>query len=499
MHELPIVSRISTYLNNIAITDSKGSYTYADLLLSSERVASHLLDGQSDLSEARIAFIVPSGFEYVSIMLGIWRAGGIAVPLCVTHPDPELEYVIDNSGAAIVVADSQFADRIRELADKLDTGFAALEDMHRPGAASLPEVRDGRRAMIIYTSGTTSRPKGVVTTHANIRSQIESLVSAWEWVEGDFILNVLPLHHLHGILNALLCALWSGARCELVPGFDAGDVWSRFIENDYTLFMAVPTIYSRLIRTWDEAEQAQKKVMSEACLKMRLMVSGSAALPVATLDKWKEISGHILLERYGMTELGMVLSNPLHGERLPGRVGRPLPGVDVALIDDKDEHIGGKGEGEIIVKGSNVFLEYWNNSPATEAAFINREWFRTGDIAERDPGGVYRILGRSSVDIIKSGGYKVSALEIEEVLREHPDIEECAVVGVPDEEWGERVCAAIVKSGEKEMNLQILRQWCGERLAPYKIPGRIITIDELPRNQMGKVTKPDVVELLKKS
>jgi malonyl-CoA/methylmalonyl-CoA synthetase len=499
MHELPIVSRISTYLKNIAITDSKGAYTYGDLLAKSERVASRLLDGQSDLGEARIAFIVPSGFEYVSIMLGIWRAGGIAVPLCVTHPDPELEYVIGDCGAEAVIAAPEFAGRVRKLAHKLDTGFAALEDMHQPGAASLPEIEESRRAMIIYTSGTTSRPKGVVTTHANIRAQIESLVSAWEWVEGDFILNVLPLHHLHGILNALLCALWSGAGCELVPGFDAGDVWSRFIGNDYTLFMAVPTIYSRLIRTWDEAEQAQKKMMSEACRKLRLMVSGSAALPVGTLGKWKDISGHVLLERYGMTELGMVLSNPLHGERLPGRVGKPLPGIEVKLMDENGEYIEGEGVGEIIVRGPNVFLEYWNNAPATEEAFVNGQWFRTGDIAERDRGGVYRILGRSSVDIIKSGGYKVSALEIEEVLREHPDIEECAVVGVPDEEWGERVCAAIVRSGEKEIDIQTLRRWCRERLAPYKIPVRIITVGELPRNRMGKVIKTQVVKLFEKS
>ena len=232
---------------------------------------------------------------------------------------------------------------------------------------------------------------------------------------------------------------------------------------------------------------------------MRLMVSGSAALPVGTLRKWKEISGYILLERYGMTELGMVLSNPLHGERQPGRVGTPLPGIEVGLMTENGEYIEGEGMGEIIVSGPNVFLEYWNNPPATKEAFVDGQWFRTGDIAERDTGGVYRILGRSSVDIIKSGGYKVSALEIEEVLREHPDIVECAVVGVPDEQWGERVCAAIVKSGGKEIDLQILRQWCGERLAPYKIPGRVITVSELPRNRMGKVIKPDVVGLFEKS
>lgn len=322
-------------------------------------------------------------------------------------------------------------------------------------------------------------------------------MEAWEWSERDFILNVLPLHHLHGILNALLCALWTGACCELTDGFDSGRVWKRFTEKDYTLFMAVPTIYSRLIRSWEDAPREEKEKMSAACRKMRLMVSGSAALPVGTLEEWREISGHVLLERYGMTELGMVLSNPLHGERLPGRVGRALPGVDVRLMDENNEIIRGEGAGEIIVRGPNVFLEYWNRPAATKEAFIHGEWFQTGDIAERGIDGVYRILGRSSVDIIKSGGYKISALEIEEVLREHPDIEECAVVSVEDEQWGERVCAALVMFPQKQISTDSLRKWCKERMAPYKVPKTVLAVDELPRNQMGKVTKSGVAELFK--
>jgi malonyl-CoA/methylmalonyl-CoA synthetase len=237
--------------------------------------------------------------------------------------------------------------------------------------------------------------------------------------------------------------------------------------------------------------------MSAACRKMRLMVSGSAALPVSTLEKWKQISGHVLLERYGMTEIGMALSNPLWGERHPGRVGAPLPGVEVKLLSESGGVIEGEGIGEIIVKGKNVFLEYWNNPKATREAFMDGGWFVTDDLAERDAQGSYRILGRKSVDIVKSGGYKISALEVEEVLREHPSIEECAVVGIEDEEWGERVCAALVLSRGGEVNLQSLREWCRERLAPYKIPSRIITVGELPRNRMGKVVKPGVIELFR--
>lgn len=499
MTELTIIENMRRYKNNTAVFDSKGVYTYGELLASSGSVASHLLKGREDLREARVAFIVPPGFEYVSILLGIWRAGGIAVPLCVSHPDPEIEYVVRDSGAGVVIAAPQFEGRMKKLADEMNTGFSMVEEALRTKESPLPSLDEGRRAMIIYTSGTTSRPKGVVSTHSNIRAQIGSLVEAWEWSEHDFILNVLPLHHLHGILNALLCALWTGASCELTDDFDASLVWKKFIERDYTLFMAVPTIYSRLIRSWEEATQENRKKMSASCRKMRLMVSGSAALPVGTLEKWREISGHVLLERYGMTELGMVLSNPLHGHRLPGRVGKALPGVEVELVDEDKKIISGGGTGEIIVRGPNVFLEYWGRPVATKEAFIHGEWFRTGDIAERDSDGVYRILGRSSVDIIKSGGYKMSALEIEEVLREHPDIEECAVVGVEDEEWGERVCAALVLSPESEVSTESLRKWCKERMAPYKVPRTVLAVDVLPRNQMGKVTKSRVIELFRRS
>ena len=497
MNHIELVKRVSGYRDNVAITDYKGSYTYGDLEKSSESVAINLLGGEKDLNEKRVAFLIPSCFEYVAVMLGVWRAGGIAVPLCVSHPDPELDYVLHDSVAEVVIASPEFEDRLRNLARRRKARFLGSEEALPSRNRRLPQVSEKRRAMIIYTSGTTSRPKGVVTTHANIKAQITSLVKAWEWSRNDFILNVLPLHHLHGILNALLCALWPGARCELVRGFDALGVWEKFIENDYTLFMAVPTIYSRLIRSWDEAPDEKKKIMSGACRKMRLMVSGSAALPVGTLEKWREISGHVLLERYGMTEIGMALSNPLRGERMPGHVGGPLPGVDVRLIDEGGSVIAGEGTGEIVVRGKNVFLEYWNKPESTGEAFIEGRWFKTGDLAERDRDGNYRILGRNSVDIIKSGGYKISALEIEEVLRGYPGIEECAVVGVEDEEWGERVCAALVISAGKEVSPESLREWCRERIAPYKVPSRILVLKELPRNQMGKVTKPVVANLFK--
>ncbi|MGI9181506.1 MAG: acyl-CoA synthetase, partial [Longimicrobiaceae bacterium] len=338
------------------------------------------------------------------------------------------------------------------------------------------------------------RPKGVVTTHASLRAQVESLIQAWEWTADDRIPLILPLHHVHGIVNVLTCALWSGAVCEMLPRFDADAVWSRIEQGELTLFMAVPTIYRRLIAAWEAAPPERQRRMTAGCARMRLMVSGSAALPVSTLERWREISGHTLLERYGMTELGMALSNPLRGERRPGFVGVPLPGVEVRLVDEEGDPVEPGTPGEIEVRGPNVFLEYWRRPDATAEAFRPGGWFRTGDVAVVEE-GYYRILGRRSVDIIKTGGYKVSALEIEEVLRTHPAVAECAVVGVEDPDWGERICVAVELRADAELSLVELQEWARERLAPYKLPRDLRSIPALPRNAMGKVMKPEVAAL----
>ena len=223
------------------------------------------------------------------------------------------------------------------------------------------------------------------------------------------------------------------------------------------------------------------------------MVSGSAALPLSTLQRWKEISGYTLLERYGMTEIGMALSNPLRGERVPGSVGKPLPSVEVQLVGENGKPVAPGTPGEIEIRGPSVFAEYWGQPAATRAAFRN-DWFRTGDTAVVE-NGVYRILGRTNIDILKTGGHKVSALEIEEALREHPAVSECAVVGLPDPEWGERVAAAVVLKDGDTIDLPSLRTWAKELLAAYKLPSRLLVLDTLPRNAMGKVMKPAVAAL----
>ena len=481
---------------NTAVVDSQGAFSYRDLLDASSRVATALLAGREDLQQARVAFLLTPGFPWVAVQWGIWRAGGVAVPLPLNSAKPELEYLIDDSATSTLLFDASAAALLEPIA--ATRGIRAFPCEHLLAfetAPRLPEVTSERRAMILYTSGTTSRPKGVVTTHANITAQIMSLVQAWEWSADDAILLCLPLHHVHGIINVVSCALWSGATCHMLPRFDANAVWDRIADGGLTLFMAVPTIYAKLIAAWESASPARRAELTQACARLRLMVSGSAALPVSTLQRWKEISGHTLLERYGMTEIGMALSNPLLGERVPGSVGTPLPGVEVQLVGDDGNPVPPGTPGEIKVRGPNVFAEYWGQPDATRDAFRDG-WFHTGDTAVVE-GGVYRILGRTNVDILKTGGHKVSALEIEEALRAHPAVRECAVVGVPDQDWGERVAAAVVLHDGVALDLSSLRAWAKESVGPHKLPSRLLVLDALPRNAMGKVMKPALVAMFK--
>lgn len=488
-----LTEKAALHPDRCAIIASEGAFTYRQLLDSSGRVASFLLNGSPDLLEKPIAFLAPPSFHYVALQWGIWRAGGIAVPLSLYYPRPELEYVIEDTGSRTLLAHPDLMDRIEPIADERGLRIALSTEALSYSLGPLPEIAPDRRAMIIYTSGTTGKPKGVVTTHGNIAAQITSLIEAWGWTGEDRILEILPLHHVHGVVNVISCALWAGAVCEIFPEFDAGKVWERIAKGGLTLFMAVPTVYMKLIDAWEKSSPAERERMSEGCRKMRLMVSGSAALPVSTLERWKEISGHVLLERYGMTEIGMGLSNPLIGKRVPGSVGTPLPGVKARLVDEKGAPVGSNIPGEIEVRGETVFSEYWRKPEETAKAFRNG-WFKTGDIAVME-NGRYRIMGRNSVDIIKTGGEKVSALEIEEVLRTHPDINECAILGLADPVWGERVGAAVVLKPDRVLTIEMLRAWARERLASYKVPKDLMIFEQLPRSAIGKVLKPKLKEI----
>ncbi len=328
----------------------------------------------------------------------------------------------------------------------------------------------------------------MVHTHESLASQVEILHRAWEWSAGDVLRHILPLHHVHGLVNGVLGALRAGAELRLAGRFDPAETWRAFAAREATVFYAVPTIYHQLADAWEREDAATRRQWAEGAAALRLAVSGSAALPARLWTRWREITGQALLERYGMTEIGMALSNPYRGERRAGTVGRPLPGMDVRIVAEDGGDAPAGTPGEIRVRGPSLFREYWKRPEATRASFEDG-WFRTGDVASVRDGYVV-IEGRASVDIIKSGGYKLSALEIEAVLAEHPAIREAAVVGAPDPEWGEVVTACVLLRPGASLAAEDLRAWCRDKLASYKIPRRLVVRSEFPRNAMGKVLKP---------
>ena len=475
--------------DRIALVDGARSYTYVEVNQRINRFATGLLRDKSDLQEKRIAFYIPASVDYVITLHGIWRAGGIAIPLNVASAVAELDHYLSCASVTRMIASGKYQDDLRELCQTLNIELLSVDDVLADNAAALPEISADRRAMMLFTSGTTNKPKGVVSTHKTIRAQITTLIDAWAWTEKDSIPLFLPLHHIHGIINILCCGLWAGATVHLFAKFDMPVITKNIVADTYNVFMAVPTIYVKLMQYFDTIDKAEVKKICAGFERMRLNISGSAACPVKLFNQWQDLTGQVLLERYGMTEIGMGLSNPYHGERRAGYVGKPLPGVQAQLYDEYDEPIRDENlAGEIRVKGDNVFLEYWDNPKATKESFKDG-WFCTGDVAIIEA-GYYRIMGRSSVDIIKSGGYKLSALEIEGVLLTHDAIEEVAVLGIEDDTWGEAVTAFIGLKPNAKLDFQELKAWCDGKMSSYKIPKQIKILDALPRNAMGKVTKP---------
>jgi len=506
---LPVIEQANKNLNKPAIFCEGEAFTYAHLVNESGQLATSLLTDSVDLNEERIAFMVNPGFNYVKTLWAVWQAGGIAVPLCITHPLPSLEYVLEDTGATALIISNEYFPILQSyieksnikliIVDEQSTAINAMDvrtntlDTHS-NDLKFPNIELSRKALILYTSGTTNKPKGVVTSHENILAQITTLINAWEWSDNDNTICVLPLHHVHGIINVVCCSLWSGATCTFVPQFVPKTIFNLFKSNAINVFMAVPTIYFKLMTYLESISTEEQADLKNWMSSFRLMVCGSAALPVSVMERWEQYSGQRLLERYGMTELGMAISNPYHGERKAGYVGLPLPGVSIKLVNEQYEEVALGEPGEIIVQGKNVFLEYWQKPDATKETFTKDGWFKTGDIAIVE-NGYYRIMGRSSVDIIKSGGYKISALEIEEVLREHEHIADCAVVGIPNEEWGELIVATLVLNEVETFDEKMLNDWFVQKMAAYKKPRKYLILQELPRNAMGKVVKNEVKKL----
>jgi malonyl-CoA/methylmalonyl-CoA synthetase len=453
------------------------------------RIARALERRHGSLVGLRVLLALPPGIDWVEAFLAILACRAVAVPLPLAAPAPEVAYFASDSGATLAIADDERSARLPPGLPVFGPRFpieAGLDD-----APSKLEARADDVALLLYTSGTTGKPKGARLTHANLAAQVDVLQRAWGMTERDVLLHVLPLHHLHGVVVALLHALTTPCRVHVLARFDA----SRVIEElrDATVFMAVPTMYQRLLDAADALDAEARAAFESNARGLRLATSGSAALPASLAERWRGITGAIPLERYGMTEIGMALSNPLDpSARRAGTVGLPLPTVELRLVDES----GADAEvGELWVRGPSVFAGYHERDDATRAAFRDG-WFLTGDVGRREDGGVIRLLGRTSVDILKTGGEKVSALEIEEALREHPAVAEIAVVGLPDPAWGDRVTAAVVLREGAELSIEGLRAWARSRLVAYKIPQSLVVMAALPRNAMGKVEKKRLIEIV---
>lgn len=450
---------------------SGGAGTYGAIGARARALGAEMRGRRLTLGGARVAFLVPAGRAYVDVLVATLLAGGTAVPLSPLHAQAELAHAITDSGPEILVATSETASRLEPLRE--GRRLILVDQPRTIGAATDAIVTEASPALILYTSGTTGKPKGVVLSHGAIAATLASLEEAWKWQRSDRLLHVLPLHHTHGVIVALLGAYWAGATAHIVP-FEPERVWDLFAES--SVFMGVPTMYSKLIDSYAAAEESRRARWSAGARKLRLATSGSAALSAKLHGDFERATGVRILERYGMTEIGMALSNPYDGERVAGSVGFELPGVKIDLVDD-----------ELRVRSPQMFSGYHGDHAATGAAFDEEGRFKTGDVGVRDERGYIRLLGRASSDILKSGGYKLSALEIEEVLREHPAIAEVAVIGVPDDTWGDRVTACCVL--RSPLTIEELRAWGKERLAVYKVPQELRVLDALPRNAMGKVQK----------
>ncbi|KAJ2746778.1 hypothetical protein GGI20_001108 [Coemansia sp. BCRC 34301] len=488
----------------IAIVDEAGVHSYADLLGDARKVRAAL--GNKDHLGASIAMLMPSSYEYAAIQWGIWASGGAAVPLSPMHPERELEYFISNSDSRYLICHPALLPNVQPALSRLDRPIQVLMsdsimEMAQVESADDMVIDENQGALFIYTSGTTGKPKGVVHTHASIAAQVCALHKAWGWTVNDRLLHMLPLHHIHGIVVALCSALYSGATTEMLPKFDRDRVWSRIIDGpqDISIIMGVPTMYSRLLQALDAMPPERQLSASSAMGRLRLTVSGSAALPASVFRQWQQATGQVMLERYGMSEIGMALSNDAANpaERRAGSVGKPLPSVKVRLADTSNADVTNVPEamGMIQVRGPSVFREYYGLPDKTAKEFTSDGWFITGDIGTRDADGRYYIMGRESVDIIKSGGYKLSALEIERELLDHPNIADVAVIGIPSAEWGEEAAAAVVLRKGTALTISDLKPWCYARMANYKTPRQLCAVEALPRNLMGKLDKKAVKAL----
>jgi malonyl-CoA/methylmalonyl-CoA synthetase len=393
-----------------------------------------------------------------------------------TEVEPSVAVVADDHGG-----DAGTAAGRRTLTLKAG---AVAELSARPAAhVVLDQADGGDLAAVVFTSGTTGTPRGAMLTHANLLAGAEVVRLAWRLSEDDGLVLALPWFHVHGLGLGVNGGLLAGARLLVLPRFDAPATLDACERPHATVFFGVPTMYARLAE-----EMRQSPPRAAAAASLRLMVSGSAPLPASLWETTRALCGQRVLERYGMTETMITVSNPYDGERRPGSIGLPLPGIETALMGDTNVD-GNVAEGELLVRGPTVFAGYWRRPEDRGAVIDARGWMHTGDVVRRDPDGYLRVCGRRR-ELIITGGHNVHPREVEEVLELHPAVAEAAVAGRPSAEWGEEVVAHVVPAdAAAPPSRQELDQWCRDRLAPYKRPRQLVVAERLPRNRMGKLQR----------
>jgi malonyl-CoA/methylmalonyl-CoA synthetase len=469
-------------------TSSGRSYAYQDIDKESARLARFLTELGAQPGE-RISVQVTKSPTALSLYLACLRGGFIFHPLNPGYQPAELEYFLGNAAPAVVVCDSDKKDVIRTLSDQagiehvftLDAdGTGSLIDASRKVSADPILIpRDaGDMAALLYSSGTTGVPKGIMLTHGNLLSNTESLLAAWEFSDQDRLLHALPMFHVHGLFVAIGCVLLSGASMRWLDAFNAQTVIECLPEC--TVMMGVPTYYTRLL--------GDASFTADIAGNVRVFISGSAPLLQETFVEFEERTGHRILERYGMTETNMNTSNPLRGERKPGTVGPPLPGVEVRVVDDAGGALPTDEIGNLQVRGANVFAGYWQMPDKTAEDFTDDGFFNTGDKGLIDEDGYVSIVGRAK-DLVISGGLNVYPKEVELFIDDIDGVKESAVIGVPHADFGEAVVAVVVRTTDDSIDESDIVQLAKTSLANFKVPKRVVFVEGLPRNSMSKVQK----------
>ncbi len=467
-------------------------YSYADALAASGRLASYFSKLGLQVGD-RVTIQVSKSPEALWLYLACLRAGLVYQPLNDAYGQEEMAYFIGNAEPSLIVCDPANQAIIAGLPKKRDCpvqtlGTNADGSLIEASRSCTPEFETTARnhddlAVLLYSSGTTGKPKGAMLTHGNLIANTETLISAWRFTPDDRLLHALPIFHAHGLFVAAGCALMGGARMVFLPRFDVDTVIGQLPRC--TVMMGVPTYYSRLLKTPD--------FQRETCRNMRLFISGSAPLRPETFKAFEQCSGFEILERYGMTETLMNTSNPLDGERRPGSVGPPLPSVNIRVADDNNNAIPSGSVGNLQVRGPNVFAGYWRMPTKTAQEFTTDHWFRTGDLAVIDVDGYVSIVGRSK-DMIITGGLNVYPREVEQAIDQIDGVAESAVVGIPHPDFGEGVVAVVAAQADHELEEQEIINSVREHLADFKVPKRVVFVDCLPRNTMGKVAKAGLRE-----